>query len=302
MGISGGALRLIFAAAAAWAALGGGCSSVEKSIGAEHVAVASEATPAVAPDVPWRPRGKGVESNDYAVSCPRIKACEREQEEAVWCWAACAQMIHRYYGHEVSQQELADRIHGHNEGGTVNVEAASYHEVMAALNPELPKNELENLRAQSLAAAKRIEKGQRSANVSVDYMSYARSKVDEMLPVNSDVIVEELGRGAPVVVVLSQGEDATLEHAYVLWGAGFAVESSFVAGHGLDRSMEGWVVDPIGKYARKYSLRWVDVIDPYDGQSVRLTGGDLRDRVKFMISKERSKQILQNEMKLVGIR
>lgn len=281
-----------------------GCTS-SSTIG--DVRTVSGETPATAPDVPWRPAGEGADKNDYTAACPNFLACKAQQEEDVWCWAACAEMIHKYNKTRdaklatVTQKDLATRIHGMSDSGGVSVKAASYHEVMAALNPDIPKDELEGARACLKQAADKVAKGGR-VSFDVDYQSWIASKTSEYCTVNSDVIVQDVRAGSPVVVVLTQGEGAPVEHANVLWGAGFAVEDSFVAKYGINSIAADWKFNPFTTAARCYAIRWVDLIDPWDGTSVRLSGEDFKKRVTFMISKDRARKILEQEAKLVQVK
>ena len=136
--------------------------------------------------------------------------------------------------------------------------------------------------------------------VEFNVAKHIRGQLGELFPVNSDTIVQELQRRMPVVVVLRQGEDSTVNHACVLHSAGFAVESPNLAVQTLHNTLQGTVIDPLGT-PRFFSLRWVEIIDPADGKSHRLTAEEFRDRVDFMISKERAAAIIKEQRAIVTL-
>lgn len=64
-----------------------------------------------------------------------------KQERGVWCWAACAQMVHRINSRQnVTQEQIVARILGRSKlGGSGKAEesTAQLEEVLAALNPRV---------------------------------------------------------------------------------------------------------------------------------------------------------------------
>lgn len=46
------------------------------------------------------------------------------QEQDHWCAPACLQMIFKFYGQDISQQELAEKLHTNEEMGTDNADIA----------------------------------------------------------------------------------------------------------------------------------------------------------------------------------
>lgn len=284
------------------ASVGGGCSN-------SGVYLATPASPTRPPDVPWCPNGQDVGENEFEAACEGIVArASEKQAEPVWCWAACAEMIHKHYGHSISQKALAERIHGATEQG-VRVDAATYHEIMRALNPDLDTDAVGRL-TEIL-----FKDGKVAAQVRP--WGYLASFGQRMFAVNSDVMIHELQQNNPVVVVLTEDPDAPMEHAYVLYRASYSVENPQIWGRKLaqlgDKAKEmnidvlpsdwNWQEDLEASVRPKfYGLRWVELIDPYDGQSVRLDGASFRDRVRFMISKKRARGILELEIDAVEIR
>jgi hypothetical protein len=269
-----------------------GCAPAEF---APAVKLAGEGTPKFAPAVAWSPAGaapKADTPNEFEARCGAITPVK--QETPLWCWAACAQMIHAYYGTEISQKALAERIHGDEPDGSPKVEAAAYHEIMTALNPDVKTDPLDR----AATALETTRDGR--VDVSVDYMSYAKA-VKDRYSINSDVIVKELLSRAPVVVVMNEDpSDETLNHAYLLEAAGFCVEEPTAVERIADDALEGYLLNP-ASYPKYYGLRWVEAIDPYTGQVVRFDGGEFAKRVRFMISKQRARKILEEETRLLTI-
>ncbi len=62
-----------------------------------------------------------------------VYACQKQSQ---WCWAACIEMVFRYWGHKVSQQEIVRRTWG----SVVNMPAQPYQIVQALNRPWVDDN------------------------------------------------------------------------------------------------------------------------------------------------------------------
>jgi hypothetical protein len=67
----------------------------------------------------------------------RFSQCAVKQHTEVWCWAACAEMVHRYYNQPMTQEEIVARIMQRSASDPKAEAAADRQEVLGALDPEL---------------------------------------------------------------------------------------------------------------------------------------------------------------------
>jgi len=90
---------------------------------------------------------------------------------------------------------------------------------------------------------------------------------------NSGEMIKDIHRGMPVIVGLKDA-GAKTGHAYVVHAVTY---------HGT----------PGTALASNLSLRSIEAVDPWDGKAVTISAGDFQQRVGFMISQQRARQILQ---------
>ena len=225
------------------------------------------------------------------------------QREPTWCWAACVQMVQRFNGIEASQAEIAERIHGVDADGSPMVRAATYYEILCALNPDIersPFTELwKSLGSQALDSIDSIE----SLSLAIDRAAAIDLVIGTLLP-SRDVPVEELRMGHPAIVGL-RGQGIEEGHAYVLIGCRYKKRApkleDLAFGIIKDKAQEA-IGDELGKNAvdrvcesvepKPFHVKSVFLVDPYEGTIVRLKYKDFEKQVDFVISRERSRQIL----------
>ena len=146
-----------------------------------------------------------------------------EQKESDWCWAACAQMIAHYNGvTDVTQKDIAARIHGHHADGTQKVAAASRFEVFRALAPDAPQSEFEAvwkgaLEGQAVEASESLAKGG-DPSLGVREDQVVDAALEQFVP-RTSIPIDELALGHPAVVGLREDRDSDMGHIYVLVGA-----------------------------------------------------------------------------------
>jgi len=237
---------------------------------------AQQQAAASAPTAPTKGSGRGLVENtgngDYRASCRNFVAMAAEKQETdVWCWAACVQMVSEYGGRKVSQAEIAGRIHGKATDANGNlipekVKRAGTMEIMVALNPEFQDQVTKDL-SQQVASGK-------VKDVDFDYKAVIEGFVLEK-SYNVNDLIGDVAKGSPVVVGLKDPGGKT-GHAYVVYAASYHADQGGV----------GAMMSPV-------QLKAVEAVDPWDGKSVTITGADFQSRVGFMISKDRSREVLQ---------
>jgi len=242
----------------------------------EELDHSAPALPASAPRAALTTASPGI----FTVRLTAIRKLLAEQANLQWCWAACAQIVDRYYGlrllrsrtatTEAEQAELARYFRGTKEDQTADLTT-----ILRAINPELEKTTFKN----SLM------------NVGV---TFADMTTDRMLV--------DLSAGHPVLVGL---EEEGGGHACVVIGATYSrvrrnavVEAArditgFLSGGkpgGIDGAVRG--VDGVTGDG-DYGIHSIDLWDPFPGRGNRtLSGEELKARGRFLVSKELARTIL----------
>lgn len=233
------------------------------------------------------------------------------QETSVWCWAACAEMIQRYNGHETTQTEIATRIQGLGPDGSVKVQTASRYEVMCALNPDLETSPFEALWAgieHQVTQSPDLLTRAGETKVGYDQACAVEAAFAHAFP-SKAVAIEELLGGQPAVVGLRDSKEASDGHAYVLYGATYSE-----APHGLVHSTGSFLakglgfVLPAGKpdllehfVPEEYAVHEVDLLDPWEGKPTRMSLEEFAQRVDFVITRSQARETLAAWQGLVRI-
>ena len=232
--------------------------------------------------------GRGVVQtlgNDrYRAVCSDFVASAAEQQKTdVWCWAACVQMVNKYNGVDVTQAEIASRIHGQATDANGNldpekVKRAGTTEIMLALNPEFSDDV--NRQAGDAAAAAVRNRGK--VSLDLDATSTALAVFREKAYTDNDMIAD-VARGVPVVVGLKDPTGNT-GHAYVVHAATYTATKGALP----------------GQYS--YALESVEAVDPWEGKGVSIPAGEFRQRVGFKISQARAREVLERHRNAVKVK
>ncbi|MGE3108656.1 MAG: papain-like cysteine protease family protein [Phycisphaerales bacterium] len=235
----------------------------------------------------FSPGPSGMVPNRFDAECERFSAIAVQQETDVWCWAACAQMIHKYYGRDVPQAEIAEKIHKRNADGSVNVQSAGLDEIVVALNFDLKErwDQYQAQRLENIGAGK-------GGSVRTDLASYINSYIDQYA-INSDDLVSELQSNTPLVIGLS-ASDTSLGHACVVTGATYGIVTPSLFDQWVQKSQSVF-----GRYPKAYCLDEIHYVDPWDGQHKSLSGSEFKQRVDFMVSKRQARDILEQRLKAI---
>ena len=251
---------------------------------------------------PQRVLEEKLEDGSTHLELKDFESVKVQQEDPLWCWAACAQMVSRYLGKERSQQEVVAAIKGVGEDGSPRREAATRYEILCSLVPDRapfsPIGELAQGIAgrlgedpmEYLAGKKRIrfDKG--------TWRQIKNESLKGYLMITH--IVERLRNGYPYVVGLSD-DGAEIGHAWVLYGVTYRPNSIKEAARDLDdilhvfdddsdtRESSGFVnvlEDFTDKTDQRYDIEEVLLIDPWYGQTKTMRGEVFRKRLDFAMS------------------
>lgn len=230
----------------------------------------------------------------------------RPQEKDVWCWAACAQMIHSFNGKQLEQSELARSIHGLGPEENVRIAAATRYEIMCALNPDLPRHEFElvwnGLRARLLESLPSGGPGE----VKLSTAASVNIAVDKLWPPKS-IAVDDLQAGHPLVVALRDQADPTLGHLYVCSGASWtppspfrAVAASFVSNLSSSSEIAKNLND--GLLGGGHQVHWLELVDPQGPSVAQVPFEDVRERIDFCLSASAARSTLLAWHELIQVK
>lgn len=233
-----------------------------------------------------------------------FESVEAQQEELIWCWAACASMIHQYAGREVSQEEIATRIHGHAGDGEVKVAAASRFEVYKALAPEATAYNFEQLweaiaeevEAEVEALKEAVAEGDQIADVDVkvDASVGVDAALDKFFP-EKRVPIAGLEAGQPAVVGLRNSATSTRGHLCVIVGAEYLKKNELLAAAGSLGEETGLSNALMSADKRETlatleeasmragfdpkNVNWVEIVDPWEADDPDTEINEMRKRI-----------------------
>jgi hypothetical protein len=240
--------------------------------------------------------GEG-DANEFAASCRNFPAVATRQKEPVWCWAACAEMVHRYNGNPMTQDEIATRVTSGKIGqDETAARAASEREIMFALNPEMRDAYAD------LVASRIMESLDRDAIVTKVYPSQYLKSGLERWSINSDEIVLSILKGEPVLIGLTPDGEGSFGHVYALYGITFSRRLP----SWMEKTTDAVTDIDVGEYELKdfnvgatpiwFSIHSVDAIDPWTGRSETIPAERLKREIDFALNRDLARLILQEEM------
>ena len=242
--------------------------------------------------------------------CPNFKDIAVKQQTPVWCWAASAEMVHKFYdpASPITQEQLAKDITHVSGNDPKKAKAAGLQEIMVALNPEIGKERVQ--RGASMMES-RIRSGSTAAPT-FDAVDFALGQTAPW-SASSDDLIEAVAGQNPAIVGL-RGEGQKMGHAVVVYATSYepvrtdagksigsalfgAVAKEAGSRHGVREDQ----VDAagVGKAPPKFRLAEVEYIDPMDGKRYKLNAEGFRNRVDFIMTKARAREILDRQMNVV---
>lgn len=203
-----------------------------------------------------------------SAKCPGFAAVSAIQETDASCWAACAEMIHRYYGRDIRQEEIVDRIVSDGAGREGASRAASRREIMLALNPDIPIRRYGTEMWSKMKATNNV-----TVNLNPGWLI---SKWLLEATIGPDDVVAEILKQRPVVLGLRPNDGEASGHVVVAYQVDFK------------RS---------GQHVQIVRVR---VIDPANGMERVLTAQDVDRYVDFIMSQPLAREILRAEYASIG--
>jgi len=217
-----------------------------------------------------------LQKSSKIAACPHFERCEAEQEEPQWCWAACAQMLYRYHGQQVSQKDIVRRIAGNKEEQT-----AGYFEVMRALS------------ATDVNFRKKLGDLFNGKNEVVDLTWLANAGLEKLRP-RCELLVAELERHEPCVIGIMDDPNGKVGHACVVYEVEYR-DSQNLPGEVLHRILSGTNGSAAGVKSmnlgaalpeRNIELIRAKIFDPWKGiGETNWDGKILQGQLQFVLSR-----------------
>lgn len=194
------------------------------------------------------------------------------QQTPVWCWAACAEMVNRYYRRPGTQAEIAQRIATVRDENADAQRRAEQIEVLAALEPKLYEKLTERWDSDF----------SRSWLVQMDLWLPGRTESKSgpdrpQLKFDADTLIEHIESRSPVVVGLGGDRESDSRHIVVV----HRVEYEPIAAR----------FDLLNKPSQ-YRIRRVEYADPDGGINATMTGDELARRTDFFATRRGASQYL----------
>lgn len=228
-----------------------------------------------------------VGANDFRVSLAGAEKCAVVQDGNNRCWAACVLMVSKVCGFNLisgrtgappTQEELSRHLTGSSRD-----EPAKLCVIIRALNPQLEASLVGQL----------ITIGAPIATQSTDRM------------------LLDMCAGSPAIIGLDMGG---FFHAYVVIGARYSWLEGGQTTCGVKRFLSGsqdcftslgldWAeyAKDAANLVNAMAIREVTVIDPADGQVRVLTGADLVQRCRFIMTPQLGAEILSDRHNVKGL-
>jgi hypothetical protein len=250
---------------------------------------------------PMPSSGRGVSyqlvdgKNSYVAECRdfiRVKA--KQPENSYWCWAASAEMVHRWEGRSNQTQEvIVERIKGSSDAGmqTDQAAAASYLEILHALAPEVqidyPKA-VANMVSVGFGWAKF-----RDLFPTPEAAAFA---VVDIMVIDPDATIRDFAKGVPAIAVLKPAPGSNSAHAVVVYGVRYAypdpnwIERNTSEIKAVASKMWGGFRIPGDAKTAFYAVR---IMDPEKDEPVQMGAEEFFDRLDHLVTRDKAKGILE---------
>ncbi len=231
---------------------------------------------------------------------PDVATLKVTQKTPVWCWAAAGEIVHRFWGKEIAQEQLAERIHGLIDGKVPEM-IATRLEILSALAPDLPPA--------SQVVIERIVTdlaviGGASALKNREALLVILGKVAldwaKLSMVDWNRTVAELregvsGRTPPVVVALKPEAGSQTGHVCVL------VELEVRKKTGAPGFLGAALGGTLGSFAPDaFELVRARLYDPWDGSTREMKGAELKERADLVLGHAQAVAMLESMATQLG--
>ncbi len=239
--------------------------------------------------------------NARRAECANFKQVIVTQQTPVWCWAASAEMVHKFYGrNDITQELLARKITLVSSDDPDKARAAGLQEIMVALNPDYEKRVAEQAGEQVL----------NGGEMKLDVVDFA---LGQMAPwsATSDDLIDAITTSNPAIVGL-RGQGQSMGHAVVVYAltyeqtkaksdVGSKIFGAILKAGAAEQGIREDQVDATGitRGPAKYALHEIEYADPMDGKRYKLNAEGFKNRVDFIMTKDRARDILDRQLNAV---
>jgi hypothetical protein len=225
-------------------------------------------------------------TNTFSVKCTQVEAVAVKQREPTWCWAACAEMLLRYNGAQVTQEQIADHIGKRTKAGE-DPKTAGQVEIWCAMNPDLMEEYHRRERAWNKPNTITLNLGLNLSNLNDVNESTSGS--------STDTIVQEISSGNPVILGL-KGTNWGSGHVVLVYGVEYSRLKT--KAESASRRLASIFSNPTPVFA----IHKLYIIDPQpdEGQSqlCEVSSDDLKAHRTFNIGKADAREHLMAYMRV----
>lgn len=230
--------------------------------------------------------------NQFEVKCNQVRTIAAKQREHNWCWAACTEMLFRYYGADITQEELV-KILGKEAKPGESSQPAEQMELCIAMNPDLIP---ELNRREAI-----IQQSSNPNTIEINALSWnfvnLGNVIDSFSELPSDVAVQEISLANPLVMGYTPKVRSGEGHIVLIYG----VEYSRLKPEGEAKYRD---FDPLfSLFSKQFAISKFLIIDPQPGpdgnQLTEMTADALKNEIKvdFMLGKAQARKKLVGYMK-----
>ncbi|MEM9166168.1 MAG: hypothetical protein AAGB48_04005 [Planctomycetota bacterium] len=262
------------------------------------------------------------EGSLHTVTISDFELSQAMQRDSLWCWAAAAEMVHRYTGSfgsaGTSQEAIVQRIKGVDADGRLKNEAAERREIMMALVPEY-EQELSSRAASAVAS---YLKAQRVDSLDLNALgplaAYASLNPQHLDPVVLSLAIDNM----PAILVLEWDDPAAqgVAHAHVAHGIRFEddlAEVSRIAKGLMTEQLDGLFEDlfgggeqetvmdvdmgpVVGMATREFKVDSVLLYDPWTDASSWVKADKIERRLGYMLTRRMAIAAMAHELETTG--
>lgn len=223
-------------------------------------------------------------------SLPRFERVQTKQDSPVWCWAACAEMIHAYRGRRgprYEQSAIAERVTGVGDPRSPEARAASELGIMQALAPneEVSFERVGELISKAVTGEIRLDDRDVQEVISSSPVIIADALSDGKM---DRIVIDALSKREPAALLLKPTTPEGIGHVVVITGVTWRERERYM---------------PIGTNPVTIEIESIDVVDPQreefiapnsgDRVLTTLTGEEFRQRAARVLTPEISQRFLR---------
>lgn len=275
-------VRYLFASTLA--AVAAGCAVPSGGAGASASATAGQ-------------RAALAETTTETTECPDFATrAARRQEEDVWCWAACAEMVSLHYDPRstLTQEAIVTQIQGLQRAG-MRPRAAMELEVAGALDPEGWAKQ--RARLAELTKPVAADGQARTYKIDFDPGAVVRMWVGKLRYGPREMVID-LRANDPVIVGFKPSSKTARDgHVCVVFGAEYVATRN----NPLEKMFRETLGESPATSGDGYKLASVRYVDPWEGTVEKMSAEEFNRRRDFTMSRAGARRAVEEWNKALQV-